>query len=253
MTNRNNNAKPDNATLRDLLMLHRYARSRLPGQRLSANAFVRQEQGRLEGEGCPTRDVFKSSIARLEREFHVNVLLKRPILGNGEVDKDLLYPEDFPDFEAAVRPLPKGEQDDLPREPISWTNKEALTLDGEIFGEVASILAGYLSLARQATRPVRDPVPDERAEATYYQRRVGPGVMDRQGRSLAADRKLVLAYLRDERRRLHDTVSMTLGEGGSVFELHRLLPEDSPEISPSDTIQMDAPRSARERRNTEVS
>lgn len=244
MTKSNKDRNVQRATLRDLLVLHRYARSRLPGDRLSANEFVRRDRAENLSDPCRTKDVFKASIAKLEAEFDLNILKKRLRIGGSEVDKDLLYPEDFGNFEAAVLPLPSKEEHDAAMGSISFANKAVLTLDGEILGEVASLVAGYLYLARQATgrENLIPPGTDKRSKLTENTGRVRPGDEDRPGRKRASERLLFLTYLRQERRRLHEIVSAAKGEGGSVFELHRLLPDDVPATHPSDTKKLDGDR-----------
>lgn len=200
----------------DLRILHRYARSRLPDQKLSQQAFSAE----LAKLGIKTSvDVISAAFHRLEREYDVILMQRRPTHGpRGEevapkprIAEHLDHPEDWEAY---------------PSPDFSSRNKSRLTLDGEIFAEVASLLAGYEAIARAATG------------------RTGTRADGKKARPDPADRRAVLGWLRMQRRRLQKIVETTRADTGSVFGLqHFEDPEYGLVPESADTIIMElAPR-----------
>lgn len=209
----------------DFRILHRYARSRLPDQKLSQQALSAE----LAKLGIKTSvDVISAALLRLEREYDVILMERRPTHGaRGEevapdprIVEHLDHPEDW---------------DAYPAPSFSSRNKGRLTLDGAIFAEVASLLAGYEAIAKAATA------------------RTGPGADERKSRPNPADRKAVLGWLRMERRRLQAVVERTRSDTGSVFGLRN---DDDPDFgltpAPADARIMElAPRMSTQHQDEE--
>lgn len=247
MTDKNSDKNPRKTTLHDLVLLHRYARSRLPGGELSNNKFALQQ---LEGNGSAytaTKSTLKGAVDRIEHEFGVFLLPKTLKMGD-EPGRDISYWEEIPGKAALAALLGSsddrnGNTDPAKQAGLTWKNQQTLTLDGEIFGELASIVAGYLALVRSATGRFDPPANDKRSQQASGMRRVGSGPRTRNS---SGQRESFLEFLRNERRRLHPLVQSAFVEGGSVFDLDSPAPsghQDGPH--PSDTIAMDVSPPAR--------
>ena len=208
MTSKNKDADPKPAQIADLLILHRYARSRYFGETKSSN--------RAAAEMNLTSGGIKGVWNRLEKEFGTYIVAKRARLDRKEESGDLQCVGEWIAFRQkrldawnqdqrsdAGETSPANGENAKPPE-YTLTNKMSLTLAGEIFGEVASILAGYLSVARRATKARKE-----------------DGLLKH-----PADLHRVLGWLQNERRRLHRIVSATRQADSSVFELGRHLPDD---------------------------
>jgi len=207
VTSKNKDADAKPAKLADLLILHRYARSRY---------FRETKSSRKAASDLDmTPDGIKGVWNRLEKEFGTYLIAKRAKLGRYEEGEELESVGEWNAFRRQIHEAwSQGQKNDaeegIPEDGIgpappeyTLTNKSRLTLAGEIFGEVASILAGYLSIARRATK-VRD-----------------GGFLEH-----PADLHRVLGWLQNERRRLHRIVSTTRQHDCSVFDLGMHLPDD---------------------------
>jgi hypothetical protein len=177
----------------DLRVLHRYARSRLPDEKLSQRDLA----AAMEELGIDLSvDVISAAFARLEREYDVVVMERRPTHGvrgrevapDPDVPEHLDHPEDWDAYSSPA---------------FSSRNKSRLTLDGAIFAEVSSLFAGYEFIAKAGTA------------------RTQPGVEGMKSRPDAADRNAVLGWLRMERRRLQKIVEAIRSPEGSVFLLRQ--------------------------------
>ena len=175
----------------DLRILHWYARSHLPGEKLSEHGL----SAALAELGIDLSvDAIGHAITRLELEFDVILLERRPTRGargkeivpNQTIPEHFDHPEDWAEY---------------PSPEFSSRRKSRLTLDGAIFAEVASLVAGYELIAREATR--RTASKEEGVKA----------------RPNAFDRKAVLGWLRLERRRLQTLVEKVRSPDASVFHL----------------------------------
>lgn len=183
--------------VQDLRVLHYYARSRPAEARLSERKLVEA----MEEHGIDlTVDIVGTAFERLELEYDVIMMERRPTNGKRgtevvlppKLDEDHLeHPEDWQEFAD-----PK----------YSSRNKGRLTLDGSLFAEVASLVAGYEFIAKAATARI----PRGQAEGEDVKAKSRP---DR------ADRKAVLGWLRVERRRLQKIVEAIRSPDGSVFDL----------------------------------
>lgn len=208
MTSRNEDTEAQPAEIADLLILHRYARSRYFGETKSSR--------KAASELDMTSDGIKGVWNRLEKEFGTYIVAKRAMLNRNERSEDLQCAGEWDAFrrnrldawnqdqksDAGERTPANGKGPNPPE--YTLTNKMRLTLAGEIFGEVASILAGYLSVARRATKARKE-----------------DGLLEH-----PADLHRVLGWLQNERRRLHRIVSATRQADCSVFDLGMHLPDD---------------------------
>ncbi|MBN9305914.1 MAG: hypothetical protein BGO82_01225 [Devosia sp. 67-54] len=182
--------------IQDLRILHYYARSRPAQARLSERKLVEVME---EHDIDLTVDIVGAAFERLELEYDVVMMERRPTRGRRgpEVvlekhdEDDLEHPEDW---EKYADPQ------------YSSRNKGRLTLDGALFAEVASLVAGYEFIAKAATARI----PRDEVECEEVATKSRP---DR------ADRKAVLGWLRVERRRLQRIVEAIRSPDGSVFDL----------------------------------
>jgi hypothetical protein len=192
--------------VKDLRTLHRYARSHVPGEKYSADALSIAMAGL--GIGLSS-DEIGHALERLELEYDVVLVERRPTHGprGKEVKADPAIPEhlDHPE-----------DWDAFPSPPFASTRKSRLTLDGAIFAELASLVAGYEFIAREATA------------------RIAPKGEGVKARPDVFDRKAVLGWLRVERRRLQGVVEAVRGPDGSVFQLRVEDTEAGLDITPMD-------------------
>lgn len=179
--------------IHDLRVLHWYARSHMPEQNHSAHALS-AAMAELDIE--LSVDSISHAISRLEREYDVILMERRPTRGlrgkeiapKPTIPEHLDHPEDW-----AAYPSPE----------FSSRRKSRLTLDGAIFAEVASLLAGYEFIAREGTGRTA----------------ANEGEAGVKARPDAFDRKAVLAWLRLERRRLQIVVEKVRSPTATVFQL----------------------------------
>lgn len=199
MTKAHKDSNPVDPNLDDLLALHRYARSRHHGEKAAGGTFA-------EGDPELTPDRWWSLVARLERRFDCYLIKKRATIAGREVSGDLNWPEDG-----------SLHIHDRHADPAtSLKNKGHLTLAGEILGEIASIVAGYLAIAdiviRSSTK-TKERAPEHQREA-------------------------VRAWLTAERRRLHDIVVAVRAPDAEIERLGDWAGRDSFLADPRDAKDM---------------
>lgn len=229
----------------DLRVLHWYARSHMPEEKYSQHALT--EAMAALGVDLSV-DATAAAITRLEREYDVVLIERRPTLGERgkEVAPDPAIPEhlDHPeDWEA------------FPSPRFSSRRKSRLTLDGAIFAEVASLLAGYELIAREATGRTAPKKQGIGARPRAFNlkalvdwiragegtARTAPKKEGEKARPDAFDRKAVLGWLRLERRRLQMLVEQVRSPDASVFHLRADDPDAGLVGEPIDRRIMELP------------
>lgn len=188
MTTKNSEAKPAKPTLDDLSLLHRYARSRDHQQKLSSREFERKHGLRF--------GTLKPALARLERHFGTYLITKR-VHPHGRAD--ISFPED-----GAQALKSSGDA-------MRLSNRDRLTMAGEIVAEIGSLVAGYAALAKL--------------------------VIGRSGaRGSEHAMALVLGRLTIERRRLHQFLALARDPGADLEQME--LPESAFEPDPLDMLDI---------------
>lgn len=207
----------------DLRILHWYARSHMPEEKYSQHALTEA----MAALGIDLSvDATAAAITRLEREYDVILVERRPTEGergkeiapDPEIPEHLDHPEDWQAF---------------PSPEFSSRRKSRLTLDGAIFAEVASLLAGYELIAREATGRTVPKKEGGKARPHAFDlkslvgwivareatARTAPTKEGEKARPDLFDRKAVLGWLRLERRRLQALVERVRSPDASVFQL----------------------------------
>ncbi|WP_157959851.1 hypothetical protein [Devosia submarina] len=206
MTKKKIQANTTEPRLNDLLVLHRYARARPMGQKLAGTEFVKQHASEL------TADRFAETVKRLEKDFDEYLFVKRP-KSKQETRMEYHHPEQFQvHLHGPRRPRPNG----APHPDMTPVDVGGqMTLAGELLGELASLVAGYVSVASRAVAPT-------------------PGGKRPSDEDLYA----VLGFLRRERRQLHRMVTVSRDDTSSVYDLGLYLNEEVFEPEASDTQDM---------------
>lgn len=206
MTKKKIQANTTDARLKDLLVLHRYARARPMGQKLSGSEFINNHATDL------TADRFVGTVQRLEKAFDEYLFVKRP-KNKQDITVEYRHPEQFQVHLSGVGKSSsnQGPQPDLT--PVDVGGQ--MTLAGELMGELASLVAGYVSVASRAVARTPD------------------GMRPSDNELFA-----VLGWLRRQRRQLHRMVLGSRDSTSSVHELGLYLDDDVFEPHASDTQDM---------------